>query len=67
MHNGFVVTDNMRNIKTYDGNTYKFGISIDGEDFIVKLAKDSVSSIYSEYLASRFIQGIGINAHDVWI
>ena len=67
MDNGFVVTDDMKNNHIYDGNTIKFGITIDSADYIVKLPKDTISSIYSEYIASRFIRNIGIKAHEVWI
>lgn len=67
MYNNFIVTDTLANNKAYDGNTLKFGITVENTDYIVKLPKDSISSIYSEYIASRFIRGIGINAHEVWI
>ena len=56
MYNGFIVRDNFKNSKIYDGNTLKFGITVDGEDFIVKSGKNSITSIYSEYVASRFIK-----------
>lgn len=67
MYNGFIVRDNFKNSKIYDGNTLKFGITVDGEDFIVKSGKNSITSIYSEYVASRFIKELGIPVHDVWI
>lgn len=49
MYNGFIVRDNFKNSKIYDGNTLKFGITIDGEDFIVKSGKNSITSIYSVF------------------
>jgi hypothetical protein len=67
MYNGFVVNDNMINGKSYDGNTFKFGITVDKQDYIVKLQKDTISSLYSEHIASRFIRGIGINCHETWL
>jgi len=60
------ITDSMRNNKTYGGTTDKFGITINNNDYIVKFAKDGCeSSVYSEYVASRFINLIGIKAHEV--
>lgn len=67
MYNGFIVTDDMRNKKFYDGMTSKFGITIDGRDYIVKSSEDSLSKLFSEYVASRFISGLGIVCHKVWV
>lgn len=67
MHNGFIVYDYMRNNKAYDGNTLKFGITVDNEDYIVKYAKDTVSSLYSEHIASRFIRNLGIPCHETYL
>lgn len=67
MHNGLYITDNMINNKKYDGNTFKFGITVNNEDYIVKMRNNTISSIYSEYVASRFIKSIGINCHEVFI
>lgn len=67
MTNGFIVQDYMRNTKRYDGNTLKFGITVDNTDFIVKGTKDSISSIYSEYVASRFICSLGISCHEAYL
>lgn len=67
MYNGFVVYDYMRNNKTYDGNTLKFGITIDNENYIVKHAKDCISSIFSEHIASRFIRNLGISCHETYL
>ena len=40
MHNGFVVNDSMRNFLNYDGNSYKFGITIDRINYIVKASNE---------------------------
>lgn len=68
MYNGFVIQENMKNNKFYDGNTYKFGITVDNLQYIVKFAHNNqVSTIYSEYVASNFIREIGIPCQKVWI
>ena len=59
------ITDSMRNNKFYDGNTRKFGITIDNVDYIVKFPKEGNFSVYSEYIASNFIQKLNISCHDV--
>lgn len=67
MYNGFIVRDYMINNKKYDGNTFKYGITVNNEDYIVKREKDNISSLYSEHVASRFIRGLGINCHETWL
>ena len=68
MENGFVVRDTDRNEIAYNGTTSKFGITVDDTKYIVKLQKDAgPSSIYSEYVASRFIKALNISVHDVWL
>lgn len=67
MYNGFIITDSMRNRKQYDGNTLKFGITVYNTDYIVKFAKGSYSSLFSEHIASRFIRLLGINCHETWL
>ncbi len=69
MQNGFVVLDRMRNNKMYDGSFPKFGITVDGQDYIVKLSKDKESDypVYCEYAASKFMRLFGIEAHEVWV
>ena len=37
MHNGFVVMDSMKNYVLYTGKSNKFGITVDGENYLVKL------------------------------
>lgn len=68
MYNGFQVLDSMRNFKQYDGNTLKFGITYENENYIVKFQDTGLEQkVYSEYVAQRFIQGLGINCQYVWI
>ena len=68
MCSGFTVIDSMRNNKTYGGTTLKFGITVDSIDYIVKFPKDgSISSIFSEFVASTFITELGFNAHIVYL
>lgn len=43
MYNGFIVTDDMKNMVEYDGNAFKFGITVDKENYIVKMSKGSIS------------------------
>lgn len=57
------VTDSLKNNKTYNGNTRKFGITINNKDYIVKFAKDNDMSVYCEYVASNFIRTLGIPCH----
>lgn len=60
-----VVKDNMRNNKQYNGNTYKFGITVNSEDYIVKYPKGNDMSVFCEYIASKFIRALGISCHEV--
>lgn len=61
------INDNQRNGKIYDGNTRKFGVTINNRDFIVKFAKKNDMSVYSEYIASNFIASLGIPCHKVFL
>ena len=61
------ITDSMRNNKFYDGNTRKFGITIDNVDYIVKFPKKNNLSVYCEYVASNFIRNLGIPCHSVYL
>lgn len=67
MYNGFVVLDTMRNNKSYDGTIRKFGIAVDGVDYIVKMQKRGVSDVFSEHIASRFIQCMGVSVQETWL
>ena len=55
------------NGKTYNGNTRKFGITIDNVDYIVKFPKDNDLSVYCEYTASNFLRNLGISCHEVFL
>lgn len=58
MQNGFFVDESMKNKISYDGMTYKFGITVSGKNFIVKYPKGSVSSLYSEFFRIKVYQCI---------
>lgn len=60
-----IISDNMRNGLNYDGNTPKFGVTINGNNFIVKAPKEDDDSVFTEYVASNFIKNIGYNVHKV--
>lgn len=55
-----------RNNKLYDGRTPKYGVTINGHDYIVKGKKGDKcdTSVYSEYVASHFINNLGFQAHE---
>lgn len=59
------ITDIPRNNRFYNGNTKKYGITINDKDYIVKFSKDNDMSVYCEYIASNIIQSIGISCHTV--
>jgi len=60
--------DNYRNHKAYNGNTEKFGITIQNTDYIVKLPKKAGDlSIYCEHIASTFIRRLGIPCHETYL
>lgn len=53
------------NRKLYDGNTEKFGVTINSIDYIVKYPKEHDDySVFSEYVASTFMRKLGYNAHE---
>ena len=55
----FVVTDDMRNEKEYQGAENKFGITVNDVDYLVKLRKNNWLNCYSEHIGSRFIRACG--------
>lgn len=71
MTNGYIVKQSDINRKRYDGTTDKFGITVKNQDYIVKMQKltesNEYSDIYSEYVAQRIIEAVGIPCHEVWI
>lgn len=62
-----LITDSMKNNRTYDGNTKKFGITINNKNYIIKMQKKGSLSVYTEYIASNFIRTLGIPCHKVYI
>lgn len=56
-----------RSNKLYDGVTPKFGILVDGKNYIVKYTYGNKSIVYSEYVASRFIHSLGVPCQKVWL
>lgn len=53
------------NFMVYDGTMDKYGISYDNKYYIVKPREDlDDSSIFSEYVASHFINNLGFEAHN---
>ena len=61
----FLVDNSSKNNKNYNGNTRKFGITVDNVDYIVKFPKDDGMSVYSEYICSELIRRLGISCHKV--
>ena len=55
-----------RNGKFYNGNTPKFGVIYNGEDYLVKLPKDGLS-VYTEFIASNLIRSLGISCQQVYL
>ena len=62
-----IISDNLKNGYEYDGKTKKFGITVDNKNYIIKFAKNGSCSVYTEYIASKFMNNIGISAHRVEI
>jgi hypothetical protein len=59
------IIDNMKNGKKYDGNIKKFGITLNGNNCIVKFNKDNDLTVYTEYIASKLIARLGFQVHTV--
>lgn len=56
------------NGKIYGGNTDRYGITYNGEDYIIKLSKyKDDMSMFSEYLASNLIRALGVDCHEVFL
>ena len=60
-----LITDSMRNNRTYDGNTKKFGVTMNNKNYIIKMQKKGSLSVCTEYIASNFIRTLGIPCHKV--
>lgn len=54
-----------KNSKTYNGNTRKHGITVEGIDYIVKFPKDNDMSVFCEYVASNLIRSLDVPCHEV--
>ena len=69
MYNGFEIKDSMRNRRFYNGKSSKFGITVDGVDYLVKmpLKHDKLISPYTEYVASRAIRYMGVSCQEAWL
>lgn len=67
MKNGYIITDAVMNDKSYNGTTDKFGITVCSKDYIVKFSKDDELTVFTEYIASNFIQHLGYSCHTVYI
>lgn len=67
----YVITKNLssyKNNKTYDGNTNKYGITVNNVDYIVKSAKnDYDTSVFSEYVVSKLGELLGYNTHETFL
>ena len=59
------IADEMRNNIVYEGTTRKFGITLDGINYMVKFAKDNDLSVFCEYIASNFIAELGFSCQKV--
>lgn len=60
------ITDDMRNDKVYDGTSPKFGVTINGQNYIVKLRKDATDmTVICEYVASQLITALGVSCQEV--
>lgn len=62
-----VITDSNINHKRYGGSSQKFGVTLNGVDYIVKLPEKGDFSVYSEYIASNIIRKLGYDVHEVYI
>ena len=56
-----------RNSKQYNGAEDKFGITMCGEDYIVKRQRGNWNNVYSEYIASNIIRVLGGYVHETYL
>ena len=61
------IFDDYRNNKQYNGTEPKFGIRLDGTDYIVKEQRDNWNNVYSEYIASNCILILGGISHETFL
>ena len=55
------------NLKQYNGAEDKFGITLNGSNYIVKRTRDGWNNVYSEYIASNVIRILGGNVHETYL
>lgn len=68
----FDISIKCKNGYSYNGNTEKVGVTINGVPYIMKYQKDTDdgsedTSLWSEYVASHFINNLGLCAHETHI
>ena len=56
-----------RNLKQYNGAEDKFGITLNGNNYIVKRTRDGWNNVYSEYIASNVIRILGGSVHETYL
>lgn len=61
----FIITDNMINMVQYNGSRRKFGISYNGQNYLVKFKHKGWDNVLSEAVASRFLSHCGFLVHQV--
>lgn len=66
---GIINLSKFKNTRKYDGNTPKFGVTLNGIKYIAKFSKESDNdcSVYCEDVASRFINKLGYKAHTTFL
>lgn len=62
-----IITDDLRNDRVYNGSEDKFGITCGGTNYLVKQQKKDWRNVYSEAIASNFIEACGINCHKTFL
>lgn len=67
VNHGFIIKDDMINNIQYDGSERKFGITVGGDNYIVKFRKRDWTNVISEVVASNFINECGGLAHSVYL
>lgn len=55
------------NSKQYNGAEDKFGVTLNGDNYIVKRTRDGWNNVYSEYIASNVIRILGGNVHETYL
>ena len=63
----FKVTSDMYNNIGYNGTESKCGVTIDGENYLLKRQKKDWNNIVTEYVASNIIKELGGSVHETSI